>query len=223
MSIKKQLPGTCKDLVEAIKRLQAKGKPINVKLESVSVGGIKVYDARVKLPILAPLTSASEGAQRSWRSDARRGDLMVNHRPDHNSIASDDGGCSRGLVVNVGPLEKILNGNKTMELRSKHYRQLGQTALIQKGSKRIFGVAEIFDSIGPMTMAEFKARVAEHGVEPSRLQQVFDEGHIIGWRMKNIRRLKTPVPYVHRGMSQVKLDEAAIQALQVALKTSTSV
>jgi hypothetical protein len=223
LSNKKQLPGTYKDLVEAIKRLQADDKPINIKLESVSVGGVRVFDARVKLLSLTPATNASEGAPRSWREDARRGDLMRNLRPNHTLTARDDKACSRGLVVDAGPLEKILSGNKTMELRSKHHRQLGLIALIQKGSKRIFGVAEIVESIGPMTMAEFKARASEHSVEPSRLQQVFDEGHIIGWRMKNIRRLIMPVPYIHKGMSQVKLDEAAIQALQVALRTSTSV
>lgn len=219
----KQLPGSYKDLVKTIKRMQAAGEPINIQLESVSVGGTKVYDARRQLPILSAPTTLRERPPRPWREDARRDAPPQNHRFNLTSKPSDDPVPSRGLVVRAGPLGKILTGNKTLELRSKHNRQLGPIALIQQGSKKIYGVAEIVESIGPMSMAEFKARSPEHGVEPDRLQQVFDEGHIIGWRMANIRRLSIPVPYIHKGMSQVKLDETAIQALRIALKTAVVV
>ena len=129
----------------------------------------------------------------------------------------------RGLVMMADPLEKILTGRKTMELRSRQNRQLGRIALIRKGSGHIYGVADIIESVGPMNMNELRARMDEHGVESSRLQEVFDKGWTIGWRMANVKKLRNPVPYVHRGMSQVKLDDEAIAGLKVALTSAIQI
>lgn len=120
---------------------------------------------------------------------------------------------TRGLVIMEEPLNKILQGRKTMELRSKHNRQLGLIALIKKGSGKIYGVAEIVESIGPMSFDEFRAHAHEHAVEPERLREIFDMGWNHGWRLRNIVSLKSPVSYIHKGMSQVKLDPGAIEAL----------
>jgi len=124
---------------------------------------------------------------------------------------------TRGLVIMAEPIEKILAGTKTLELRSKHNRQLGPVALIKKGSGQIYGVAEIVDSIGPMSFTDLQQRTGEHGVEPRRLREVFDKGWIYGWRLARVRRLPRPIPYVHRGMSQVNLDDAAIAELKRVL------
>lgn len=129
----------------------------------------------------------------------------------------------RGLVLMADPLEKILSGRKTMELRSRQNRQLGRVALIRKGSGQIYGVADIIESVGPMDMNEFRARIAEHGVESNRLQEVFDKGWTIGWRMANVKKLRYPVPYVHKGMSQVKLDDEAVSGLRAALASAIQI
>lgn len=129
----------------------------------------------------------------------------------------------RGLVMMADPLEKLLAGRKTMELRSRQNRQLGTVALIRKGTGHIYGVADITESVGPMDMNEFRARMNEHGVESSRIQEVFDKGWTIGWRMANVKKLRHPVPYVHKGMSQVKLDDEAIAGLRVALTSAIQV
>lgn len=132
-----------------------------------------------------------------------------------NSHAADvpPGVPTRGLVIMEEPLNKILQGRKTMELRSKHNRQLGLIALIRKGSGKIYGVAEIVESIGPMSFDEFRAHANEHAVEPERLREIFYMGWNHGWRLRNIVSLKSPVSYIHKGMSQVKLDPGAIEAL----------
>lgn len=124
---------------------------------------------------------------------------------------------SRGLVIMPKPLEDILSGVKSMELRSKPNRKLGPIALIRKGSGQIFGVAEIFESVGPMSFDEFCAWAREHAVEQSRLAEVYGRGWVYGWRMRNIIRLMSPVGYVHKGMSQVNLDPAAVENLRRAL------
>lgn len=120
---------------------------------------------------------------------------------------------TRGLVIMEEPLTKILQGRKTMELRSKHNRQLGLIALIKKGSGKIYGVAEIVESIGPMSFDEFRAHASEHAVEPERLREIFDFGWNHGWRLRNVTPLTSPVSYIHKGMSQVKLDPQAMAAL----------
>lgn len=132
-----------------------------------------------------------------------------------NSHAADvpPGVPTRGLVIMEEPLNKILQGRKTMELRSRHNRQRGLIALIRKGSGKIYGVAEIVESIGPMSFDEFRAHANEHAVEPERLREIFDMGWNYGWRLRNIVSLKSPVSYIHKGMSQVKLDPGAIEAL----------
>lgn len=121
---------------------------------------------------------------------------------------------TRGLVIMEEPLAQILSGEKTMELRSKHNRQLGPIALIEKGSGKIYGVAEIVESIGPMSFDKFCSRADEHGVQPHRLREVFDKGWIYGWRLQSVVPLRNPIPYIHKGMSQVKLDPAAIEGLR---------
>jgi hypothetical protein len=129
----------------------------------------------------------------------------------------------RGLVLMADPLEKILAGRKTMELRSRQNRQLGRIALIRKGSGHVYGIADIVESVGPMNMKELRARMDEHGVESSRLQEIFDKGWTIGWRMANVKKLRYPVPYVHKGMSQVKLDDEAIAGVRAAMASAIQI
>ncbi|KAB2310673.1 ASCH domain-containing protein [Betaproteobacteria bacterium SCN2] len=130
---------------------------------------------------------------------------------------------TRGLVIMEEPLNKILQGRKTMELRSKHNRQLGPVALIKNGSGKIFAVAEIVESVGPMTYEEFQARAHEHAVEPERQRDVFfEKGWTHGWRLKNVIRLSSPVNYTHNpgAVTYVNLDADAIKELNRQLATS---
>lgn len=139
------------------------------------------------------------------------------------SSAREDGVPTRGLVVTSGPLDQILSGRKTLELRSKHNRQLGTVALIRKGSGLIVGVADIVESIGPMDQQEMFRRSQEHCVEPSRVVEVMAKGWVFGWRLTNVKKLSRPVAYVHKGMSQVHLDEQAIEHLRVELSSASIV
>ncbi|MCV2356561.1 ASCH domain-containing protein [Paucibacter sp. B2R-40] len=129
----------------------------------------------------------------------------------------------RGLVIHEYALARILEGRKRLELRGRHNRQLGPVALIRKGSGQIVGVADIVDSIGPLSLHELSLHSAEHSVEPTRLREVFDKGWVYGWRLANVRKLSNPVPYLHKGMSQVKLDDAAVRGLALALRDAMRV
>lgn len=148
-----------------------------------------------------------------WRNKKRLG--------GSSSVAKPQGGetmTTRGLVIAEEPLNRILSGKKTMELRAKHNRRLGPIALIMKKSKKVFGVARIVESIGPMDFKEFTARAGEHCVEKQRLREVFDQGWIYGWRFAGIKRLRHPVSYIHKGMSQVILDPRAVAEIAAQLR-----
>lgn len=125
----------------------------------------------------------------------------------------------RGLIIRTEPMEKILSGIKTLELRKKSSKARGPIALIQKGSGKIVGVANLGGCVGPMTFTDFAGRVHEHGVEPHRLRQVFDDGYVVGWKLSEIRRLRTPVSYIHKpgAVTWVTLDEADRAALHAAM------
>lgn len=150
-------------------------------------------------------TRASSIEKEDWRNFV----LEANS----TTIYAPPGVPTRGLVIMEEPLNKILAGRKTMELRSKPNRQLGRVALIKKGTGKIYAVAEIVESIGPMSFDELRAHAREHAVEPERLREVFENGWRYGWRLMNVVVLRSPVKYVHKGMSQVNLDPSAIEAL----------
>ena len=73
--------------------------------------------------------------------------------------------------------------------------------------------ADIMESVGLMGLVEFEAHARKHGIEPLRQQVIFDKDWNTGWRLHNVRRLQQPILYVHKGMGQVKLDDAAVNGL----------
>lgn len=159
----------------------------------------------------APHSISRTKALRKRKRSNRKGSAIVSEG------ILDDEIPRRGLVILGEHLRKILSGSKTMELRTRPNRQLGPIALIQKGSGKIFGVARIVGSVGPMSFSEFVSRSSEHCVKRGRDRNVFDNGYVHGWQLAQVRVLATPVSYVHKGMSQVKLDDHAINELRIQL------
>lgn len=133
-----------------------------------------------------------------------------------NAISLRGGACTRGLIIRPEPLEKILFGEKTWEMRSDHTKIRGKIALIRKGSKTIYGTAEIIDSKGPLSASELLGSVHFHGITPARLATPEVQDYKYAWVLANVKRLASPIPYHHRGgVIFVTLDEYAVQALAV--------
>ena len=125
-----------------------------------------------------------------------------------------------GLIIRPEPLEKILSGLKIWEMRSDPIHKRETIALIQKGSKAIYGVADIVASIGPLSREEMIANKEKHLIEPSRLHSPEVAKYRYAWVLANVRRLKHPVPYLHKP-GQVKfvgLDEMTVIAIGEALR-----
>lgn len=124
-----------------------------------------------------------------------------------------------GLIIRPEPLDKILSGGKTWEMRGEPIHKRETIALIRKGSKAIYGIADIVDSLGPLSRAEMMANEAKHRIEPARLDSLEVTKYRYAWVLAHVRRLTHPVPYVHKP-GQVKfvgLDKTTVRAIGEAL------
>lgn len=122
----------------------------------------------------------------------------------------------RGLIIRPEPLERILSGRKTWEMRSANTKIRGPIALIQKGSKAVLGVAHILESRGPLSRDEMVSTIHLHGITSDRL----DAGEVVSyryaWVLGRVRRLDRPIPYQHSGgVTFVTLDPYAVEQLRL--------
>lgn len=126
------------------------------------------------------------------------------------------------LVITDGPLEQILSGRKTWEMRAQHTRKRERIALAKKGSGMIYGVAEIVDSRGPLSIETMHASTSMHGIDPSRIDQPEMAKYRYAWVLTNVRILRQPVPYLHTKGAQsfVKLDGVTSGAIRFQLGES---
>jgi hypothetical protein len=100
---------------------------------------------------------------------------------------------TRGLIVWSYPLEQILRGSKTWEIRSRAAHVRGRIGLIESGSGTVVGTCELVDCKGPLTREQRRTGARRAG---------FPRGETIGpgtyaWVLKRARRLRQPVRYRH--------------------------
>jgi hypothetical protein len=103
----------------------------------------------------------------------------------------------RGLVIRKEPLEQILRGEKTWEIRSKATNIRGSIALIQKGSGLIVGVCELIAVIPLGTREELAKHADKTGLDAAMVRQVIPYQRPFAWVLSNARRLPRAVPYEH--------------------------
>lgn len=105
----------------------------------------------------------------------------------------------RGLIIRSEPINDILAGRKTWEIRGKRTHIRETIGLIEKGTGTVVGLCELVGCIGPLSLAELRRNQRKHGMPQACLWS--REGHyktIYAWVLKNPRRLKHPVPYRHK-------------------------
>jgi hypothetical protein len=101
------------------------------------------------------------------------------------------------LIIRPEPLNQILSGEKTWEMRSSGARKRGRIGLISKGSGQVIGVADLVDCIGPMTPERIAASSDLHRISPQRLRDPDIAKYRYAWVLRNARRLSRAVPYQH--------------------------
>lgn len=119
-----------------------------------------------------------------------------------------------GLIVKSQWLSKILAGAKVWEMRSTVTKVRGHIALIEKGSGRVVGVAELVDVKGPFTADEMAANEASHQIPPEIYRGSDYKWHY-AWVLENAMALPSAVPYKHKSgaVIWVQLDEQAQQGV----------
>jgi ASCH domain len=99
---------------------------------------------------------------------------------------------TRGLLILEQPLNKILSGTKTWEIRSRATARRGPIALIQSKSGLVVGTCEVVDVVGPLSLKELQRNERRAGFFADKLN-----GPTYAWVLRNARRLDEPVPYRH--------------------------
>lgn len=100
---------------------------------------------------------------------------------------------ARGLLILKEPLDKILAGTKTWEIRGKATTRRGPIALIESKSGHVVGTCEVVDVVGPLSLAKLRRNASRTGLRPSQLPY----STTYAWVVRDARRLPQPIPYRH--------------------------
>ncbi|MCC6748404.1 MAG: ASCH domain-containing protein [Deltaproteobacteria bacterium] len=122
-----------------------------------------------------------------------------------------------GLVIKDAPLEAILAGEKTWEIRGSATTRRGLIGLIRSGSGTVTGVCELVGVRGPLSVEELAAHASNAGFRATRLP--YARTH--AWVLAGARRLLRPVPYRHPpgAVIWVRLADEVSEAVQAQLHT----
>ena len=82
-------------------------------------------------------------------------------------------------------------------MRTAVCKRRGPIALIKKGSKQVVGVANVTDSIGPLTLQHLHGDINKHSV-PASIFEKSDYNWLHAWQLSNISRLADPINYKHK-------------------------
>jgi hypothetical protein len=124
---------------------------------------------------------------------------------------------TKGLIIKSPYIEKILDGSKIWEMRSKATRIRGPIALIKQGTGQIIGVASLIDVKGPLSQLERIHTIDKHQIPLERLKSGNTEKWSFAWVLGSAQSLISPIAYKHPNgaVIWVNLD----QETQVKLKT----
>lgn len=165
---------------------------------------------------LARVVSRSFGA--SIQVVQARGRKALAKMLDDNISSGEENlshdGITHGLLILKEPLDKILAGTKTWEIRGRATARRGPIALIQSKSGQVVGTCEVVDVVGPLTLAELWKNEARTGFRPSEPPYATT----YAWVVRNARRLAEAIPYEHPSgaVIWVKLKPNVLRQLRTA-------
>ena len=104
----------------------------------------------------------------------------------------------KALIVDHPWIDKILNGTKTWEMRSKPAYCRSLFGLIAKGSGKVQGVARITEVGEPLTEAEMIETIRHHQIPEYMIRSGQVSKWTFPWKLTDVRRLSRAVPYAHK-------------------------
>jgi hypothetical protein len=81
----------------------------------------------------------------------------------------------RGLIIHSEPINEILAGRKTWEIRGSKTHIRGTIGLIEAGTGTVVGLCELVGCVGPLSLAEMRKHTKKHRIPVARLRS--REGH----------------------------------------------
>ena len=128
---------------------------------------------------------------------------------------SDGGpGITHALQIMKEPIEQILAGTKTWEIRGTPTSRRGPIALIQSKTGHVVGTCELVDVVGPLSLKELQANEGRTGFRPDELyyQKTY------AWVLRNARRLPIPIPFrhPHGAVIWIKLEPDVVRSVNSA-------
>lgn len=178
----------------------------------VLYGALLVISVLVLAAAISPFFSEKTTSQ---RAKVGRKAVSASGRPTNGAPESYAAmGCIRtGLIIDEPWISKITNGEKIWEMRSRPTSKRERIALIRKGSGTVVGIATIKEVMGPFDDQKIAATFEQHRVPTHMIGK-----WRYGWVLENVRKLATPVPYIHRSgaVTWVTLDSASSSILSLA-------
>jgi len=100
----------------------------------------------------------------------------------------------RGLIIRSPHVEKVLDGEKTWEIRGSKTNIRGRIALIRSGSGTIVGYCDLVGCVGPLDLEEYRQHADRHCNPADKLpyQKTY------AWVLANVKSLDGPIPYRHK-------------------------
>jgi hypothetical protein len=118
-------------------------------------------------------------------------------------------------------IDLILNDFKLWEIRSKFTKKLGPVALIRSGSGTVVAIATLSEVI-QLTQKIAYENQNYMGFQGISMTQAKDFEGEYAWVLKDVVRLKTPVPYKHPpgAVTWVTLDEPTTKRVLLEAENS---
>ena len=141
-----------------------------------------------------------------------------------NTRLCADPEISRALVIREPWAGMILSGAKTWEIRGSNTRIRGPIAIIAGGTGKIFGVCDLVEAIGPLSIDEYTKAYHQRGGTMEQ-QSSLPYERTYAWVMARPSRLSCPLAYQHPNgaVIWVHLQSQVKQNLRQALCDSTPV
>lgn len=104
---------------------------------------------------------------------------------------------NKALIIADPWISYILDGSKIWEMRASSTSHRGWFGLIRKGTGAIYGVARLVDVGSPFSPAEMLRTTDQHRIPADLIASGEVAKWNTPWRLADVRRLTTPVPYRH--------------------------
>lgn len=105
-------------------------------------------------------------------------------------------------MIRREPLEKILRGNKTWEIRTRATKVRGRIGLSEKGAGQIVGTVIIAAVVGPLSLDQVLSNARKMGLQRGEIEADLHDwrtrcgrGRVFAWVFASVRRLRRPVPF----------------------------